>query len=107
MAQSPAAPRPLAMATSALRSLRSSTLASSISFFARSPALSTTCPISSRFDIASTESGTAAERPGVRVMLRGPGSAIFSSAIVSSFSCACRSSGCSPPNARSTCSSSR
>ena len=47
------------MATSDLRSCLSSALASSISFFASSAALSNTCEISSRLLIASTETGSA------------------------------------------------
>src|SRR5471032_3334690 len=80
-AQTPAMPRPLAIETSALRSLRSSDLASSISFFASSVALSTTCPISSRLLIPSTGTVTASENAGSFCMVRGEGSAILSLAI--------------------------
>src|SRR5438874_1664021 len=107
-AQSPATPRPFAIATSFWTSARSSTFASSISFFASWVALSITWPTSWRFDIASNETDIDSVRAGNFSILRGAGSATFSSAMsLSSNHCARSSSGSSPRSARSSCNSSR
>src|SRR5438128_3839191 len=63
IAQRPATPSPFTIATSFFTSARSSDLASSISFLASWVAFSITCPIGSRFDIPSTDIGTAVCRP--------------------------------------------
>ena len=104
-AQRPATPSPLAIASSALMSERSSLFASSISFFASWLALSITCPISSRFDRSCIAAGTAVCTDclgGNLATFRGPGSGSFSAMSLSSIRCACSSKDSSPRRARST-----
>ena len=104
-AQRPATPSPLAIASSALMSERSSLFASSISFFASWVALSITCPISSRFDRSCIAAGTAVCNDclgGNFATFRGPGSGSFSAMSLSSIRCACSSKDSSPRRARST-----